>query len=268
MKLTHDTSQDNVLTGIIIGEAINVHRQLGPGQMEAAYEEALQRRLIKKGIGCERQVSLPLLYKGTRLDCGYRIDLLVEGILPLELKVVAQILGIHEAQLMTYLRVGRFPLGLLINFQVAVLKKGVVRKTETRVWTPVADEPCQSILGKDELTAMTIRAAIEVHRNLGPGMLPGTYLACLCHELFVNKVAFEKEVKVPLFCDGEPLASETEIPLLMHRELPVFPISVDGITPVHTAAALARLRQGGWKRGLILNFNTSTLSEGIKRVSI
>jgi len=81
-------------------------------------------------------------------------------------------------------------------------------------------------------------------------------------------MAFEKESRIPLLLDGEPLAGETEVPLLLGRELPVFPISVSNITPVHTATAMARLRQGGWKRGLILNFNSSTLSAGIKRVVV
>lgn len=268
MKLTHNTSKDNKLTGLVIGEAIEVHRQLGPGQLEAAYEEALQKRLSKIGVSSQRQVPLPLNYKGIRLDCGYRIDLLVEDSLPVELKVVAQILGIHEAQLMTYLRTGRFPLGLLINFQVAVLKQGVVRKTETREWCP--DDSNKDVVSSarwDELSFAAIEAAMEVHRLIGPGLLPSAYLACLCHELSVRKMAFEKETKIPLFCDGEPLACETEVPLLLGCELPVFPISVSTITPVHTATAIARLRQGGWKRGLILNFNSSTLSAGIKRVA-
>lgn len=269
MKLTRNTSTDNKLTGIVIGEAIEVHRQLGPGQLESAYEEALHRRLSKLGVSSQRQVPLPLTYKGMRLDCGYRIDLLVEDSLPVELKVVAQILGIHEAQLMTYMRTGRFALGLLINFQVAVLKQGVVRKTETREWCPGdADKHTVSSAHWDELSFAVIQAAMEVHQQIGPGLLPSAYLACLCHEFSLRKMAFEKELKIPLLCDGEPLAGETEVPLLLGHELPVFPISVSTITPVHTATAISRLRQGGWKRGLILNFNSSTLSAGIKRVVV
>ncbi len=183
MKLTRNTSKDNKLTGIVIGEAIEVHRQLGPGQLESAYEEALHKRLSKIGVSSQRQVPLPLTYKGMRLDCGYRIDLLVEDSLPVELKVVAQILGIHEAQLMTYMRTGRFPLGLLINFQVAVLKQGVVRKTETREWCPDdSDKHTVSSTRWDELSFAVIEAAMEVHQQIGPGLLPSAYLACLCHE--------------------------------------------------------------------------------------
>ncbi|MFN0076631.1 MAG: GxxExxY protein [Prosthecobacter sp.] len=247
-------------------------RQPTPSNANANGKKLLRRRLqppnkAEIGIASQRQVPLPLSYKGTRLDCGYRIDLLVENCLPLELKVVAQILGIHEAQLMTYLRIGRFPLGLLINFQVAVLKQGIIRKTETRIWNPPADTSNLTV-GRDELTGSVIQAAIEVHRHIGPGILPGAYLACLCHELSQHNMPFEKELKIPLLCDGEPLSCETEVPLLIHRELPVFPVSADSITPVQTATAISRLRQGGWKRGLILNFNTSTMAAGIKRVSL
>ena len=103
MKLTHNTSKDNKLTGLVIGEAIEVHRQLGPGQLEAAYEEALQKRLSKIGVSSQRQVPLPLTYKGIRLDCGYRIDLLVEDSVIVEFIGVVKLLPIHVAQLLYYL---------------------------------------------------------------------------------------------------------------------------------------------------------------------
>ncbi|MGD1001645.1 MAG: GxxExxY protein [Candidatus Brocadiia bacterium] len=117
----------NQLTEKIIGAAIEVHRTLGPGLMESAYAECLCRELSLQGIPFEREKALPVEYKGVRLDCGYRLDLLVAGSVVVELKAVEELLPIHEAQLLTYLRLGGWKVGLLINFNVPVLTKGVKR---------------------------------------------------------------------------------------------------------------------------------------------
>ncbi len=117
----------NKMTGEIIGAAIEVHRALGPGLLESAYEECLCQELGLRGIAFERQVPLPVEYKGIKLDCGYRLDLVVEDHIIVELKSVNRIDPIHEAQLLTYLRLKRERLGLVINFNVAVLKDGVRR---------------------------------------------------------------------------------------------------------------------------------------------
>jgi|SRR3989339_878023 len=105
----------NELTQETIGAAIEVHRALGPGLLESAYEECLCRELIIRNISFERQKPLPLEYKGFRLECGYCIDLLVEGNVVVEVKSVEILLPIHEAQLLTYLKLGRWKVGLLIN---------------------------------------------------------------------------------------------------------------------------------------------------------
>jgi GxxExxY protein len=115
------------LSGRVIGAAIAVHRQLGPGLLESAYEECLGFELAWNGIAYDRQVPLPLEYRGHRLDCGYRIDLVVERQLIIELKTVERILPIHAAQVLTYLRLTRLPLALLINFNVVLLKQGLRR---------------------------------------------------------------------------------------------------------------------------------------------
>jgi GxxExxY protein len=117
----------NELTEKIIGAAIEVHRTLGPGLMESAYAECLCRELSLQGIPFEREKALPVEYKGVKLDCGYRLDLLVAGSMVVELKAVEELLPIHEAQLLTYLRLGGWKVGLLINFNVPVLTKGVKR---------------------------------------------------------------------------------------------------------------------------------------------
>ena len=118
----------NRITETIIGAAIEVHRALGPGLLESAYEECLCRELSLRGIPFERQRSLPVEYKGLRLDCGYRLDLLVADTVVVEIKAVESLLPIHEAQLLTYLRLGGWKVGLLINFNVAVLRQGIRRR--------------------------------------------------------------------------------------------------------------------------------------------
>ena len=118
----------NELTKEIIGAAIEVHRVLGPGLLESAYEQCLCQELTLRKVPFERQVSLPVQFKGLRLDCGYRIDLLVAKRVVLEIKAIESLLPIHEAQLLTYLKLGGWKVGLLINFNVTVLKDGIRRR--------------------------------------------------------------------------------------------------------------------------------------------
>ena len=115
------------LTESVIGLAIEVHRTLGPGLLESAYQECLCYELKAKGIAFGRQVALPVVYKSVKLDCGYRMDLVVDDRLVVELKTVEKILPIHEAQLLTYLRLSGIRTGLLLNFNTAVLKNGIKR---------------------------------------------------------------------------------------------------------------------------------------------
>jgi GxxExxY protein len=117
----------NGTTEAIIGAAIEVHKALGPGLMESAYEECLCRELTLRKVPFERQRPLPVEYKGARLDCGYRLDLLVAGTAVVELKAVDALVPIHEAQVLTYLKIGGWSVGLLINFNVPVLKQGIRR---------------------------------------------------------------------------------------------------------------------------------------------
>src|SRR5712671_694897 len=117
----------NELSRKVIGVCIEIHRELGPGLLESAYEECLAYELTKAGLHFERQRALPVRYKEVQLDCGYRLDFVIEGALILELKAVTEFHPIHEAQLLTYLRLDKKSLGLLINFNVPVLKNGVKR---------------------------------------------------------------------------------------------------------------------------------------------
>lgn len=117
----------NDLTKEVIGAAIEVHRAFGPGLLESAYETCLCHELGLRGIQFERQKPLPLIFKGATLDWGYRLDLLVSNSVVVEIKAVEAFLPIHEAQLLTYLKLGGWNLGLLINFNVRVLKDGIKR---------------------------------------------------------------------------------------------------------------------------------------------
>jgi len=117
----------DTLTERIIGAAIEVHRVLGPGLLESAYEECLAWELRHAGLSVERQVPLPVIYKDVRLDAGYRLDLVVEKQVIIELKTVERLLPVHEAQMLTYLRLSGLKVGLLLNFYAAVLKHGIKR---------------------------------------------------------------------------------------------------------------------------------------------
>jgi GxxExxY protein len=116
------------LTEQILGAVIEVHKVLGPGLMESAYEECLCHELNLRSLRFERQITVPVSYKGVNLDCGYKLDLLIENKVILELKCVERISSIHETQLLTYIKLLNKPVGFIINFNVPVMKAGIVRK--------------------------------------------------------------------------------------------------------------------------------------------
>ena len=118
---------ENELATVVIGHAIEVHRTLGPGLLESAYRECLYFDLIQNGFYVEKEKPMPIIYKDVKLDHGYRIDLLVENKLVLELKTVEFFTDVHTAQVLTYLRLGNYKLGLLINFHTGLLKEGIRR---------------------------------------------------------------------------------------------------------------------------------------------
>ena len=118
---------ENELSNIIIGCAIEVHKQLGPGLLESAYQECLCYELEKKGLTVKKEKAMPIVYKDVKLDHGYRIDLLVNEKVVIEIKTVEILNDVHTAQVLTYLRLGNYKLGLLLNFHVTVLKNGIKR---------------------------------------------------------------------------------------------------------------------------------------------
>jgi GxxExxY protein len=119
--------ENDLLTQRIIGFAIEVHRLLGPGLLESAYEECLCFELTQSGLAFKRQVFLPVMYKSVRLDCGYRLDIVVQDQVILELKTVERLMPIHEAQMLTYMKLSGIQTGLLLNFNSPLLRDGVRR---------------------------------------------------------------------------------------------------------------------------------------------
>lgn len=127
MQKKWDENAINELSYKVIGAAIEVHRELGPGLLESIYEVCLCRELSLRNLKFKKQVEVPIIYKGVKLDTAYRLDLIVEDILIVELKAIENLMPVHEVQLLTYLRLNKLWLGLLINFNEPVLNKGVRR---------------------------------------------------------------------------------------------------------------------------------------------
>lgn len=123
-----DMEELNKITEAIIGAAIEVHRNLGPGLLESAYRECLRYELVERGYDASKEVPLPLLYKGIKLDCGYRMDLLVNDAVIVEVKSVEALAPIHQAQLLSYLKLFGGKVGLLLNFNVKFLKNGGIKR--------------------------------------------------------------------------------------------------------------------------------------------
>jgi GxxExxY protein len=124
----------NKVSGVIVNSAMKVHAILGPGLLESTYQACLAHELRKRGLRVESQVALPVVYDGEKLDLGYRLDLLVEGLVVVEIKCVEVIHPVHKAQLLSYLRLSGRKVGLLLNFYVAHLKDGVTRKVDGYSW--------------------------------------------------------------------------------------------------------------------------------------
>lgn len=122
---------DNKLTQQIIGAAIEVHKALGPGLLESAYQECLFHELKSNNLKVQKEVALPIVYKDIKLDHGYRLDLLIENRIVVELKTVECFTDVHFAQVLTYLKLGKYPIGLLINFHTKLLKSGIKRFINT-----------------------------------------------------------------------------------------------------------------------------------------
>jgi GxxExxY protein len=178
--------------------------------------------------------------------------------------------------LLTYLRLSRREVGLLINFNVAILKEGIRRKMLSKDQVVAPDpasppandgEPVSSRDSDDALTRTIIAAGIEVHRHLGPGLLRSSYEECLCYELSQRGMAFCREHPLKVRYLGVELPGQLEVPLLVDGNVPVLCLSVGQLTTLYTAQLRGILKQGNWRRGLVLNFNTLNLVQGLRRVT-
>jgi GxxExxY protein len=278
----------NELSYAIIGAAIEVHKELGPGKPEAAYERALCHELELRGISARPQKPLPVVYKGVKLDCGYRLDVLVENVVVVEVKSVTALAAIHDAQGLTYLKLGGWKLCLLINFNVAVLKEGLRRlvlgleeegrftaearraqREEQNLEAEAVSMRASDLRGDaetNEISQGVVSAAMEVHRHLGPGLLESAYQVCLCHELTLRRIPFAQRTLLPLSYKGRALDQNAEVGFVAAGRVVVQAKALDGMEPVHEADLLSQLRLGGWSQGLLLNFNTRSLRDGIRRL--
>lgn len=261
----------NEITHAIIGAAIDVHRAIGPGQDEIVYEDALEVALRGRGMRFHRQKPLPVHYKGVKLDCGFRPDFVVEGTVVGECKAVELMHPVFEAQVRTYQRLGGWPLGLLLNFNVPVIKEGVARfvvsATEFRQGGEFSAE-IRRTQRESDLTEVIIGAAMEVHRLLGPGLLQSVYSACLRHELTLAGLDFEAGRRSDVTFQGEKLGHSAELDLIVAGQVLVVARSVPKLLPIHPAQVRSQMRLANLPTALLLNFHARRLIDELRRFGL
>lgn len=245
---------------------MEVHRGLGPGLLKSSYQECLCRELSLRNIRFVRKQPLPVKYKGVALDCGYTCDLIINSEVLLEIRAVEAIEPIHEAQLLTYLRLSGCSVGLLINFNVMTLAEGIRR----RVLSYPEHRHDDSMLLEEfernrDVSYHVIGAAIEVHRALGPGLLETVYENCLCHELSLQALPFVCQQPLPVAYKGMQLDCGYRLDVIVNSELLLELKAVDKLAPIHEAQLLTYLRLANLKAGLLVNFNVTLLKEGLRR---
>ncbi len=258
----------NEITYQIIGAAIDVHRELGPGHDEILYEDALEVALRLRAIQTDRQPPLPLYYKAVKLDCGFRPDFVVEKTIVAECKAVELEHPIFGAQLRTYQRLGGWAVGLLLNFNVPMMKDGVSRfivdPLEFRNQSPLtADFP--TAVRRLDIMEGIIAAAIEVHRCLGPGLLNSAYQAALLHELSLAGINFECRCPVRAIFQGVELQHSAELDLVVEQAVLVTAVSVQEVQPIHEAKTRSQMRLGNIPAGLLLNFHAQRLLDDVRQ---
>ncbi len=254
------------LTKLVIGAAMTIHRTLGPGLDEADYERALHLELVAQGIEHGCQVPLPLIYKGEQLDCGYRMDLVVSERLLLELKAVEKLHPLHEAQLLTYLRLSRMTLGLLMNFNTLVLRDGIVRRAHSV--KPSARHHTETPPSKefDALSREVLGAALEVQHELGHGLLRSAYEACLVRELKLRGIQTQVKLPANLIYRDQLILSSKEVPMIVENSLMVACHCVKELSTLQLARDRSLLRAAGVDAGLCLNFHAASLVTEIRRI--
>lgn len=266
MKTNHEDLGSD-LTKQVIGAAIAVHREFGPGLDEADYERALHLELLAMGIEHECQAPLPLIYKGTKLDCGYRMDLVVAGWLLLELKAVEKLHPLHEAQLITYLRLAQLKLGLLMNFGTLVLRDGIVRRANSGDPNRKTFVSGEELAEMDDLSREVMDAAFEVQHILGTGLLRSAYEAALAHELKQRGLKVEPRLPVNLLYREQVIPSAKELPLIVEGRLMASCVCAKTIEPLALARQKSLLKASGAETGLCLNFHAPSMAVEVRRFS-
>jgi GxxExxY protein len=258
----------NDITHTIIGAAIDVHRAIGPGQDEVLYEDALEVALRGRGIRFQRQRPLPVFYRGVKLDCGFRPDFVAEKTVVAECKAVELMHPVFEAQVRTYQRLGGWPLGLLLNFNVPVMKEGVARYIVNENEFRQEEERSARIRRTQRagnLTETIIGAAIEVHRRLGPGLLHSVYSACLRHELTLAELTFETGRRQEVTFQGAKLDHAGELDLIVAGQVLVAARSVPELLPLHEAQVRSQMHLADLPSALLVNFHAQRLIDDLKR---
>ncbi len=255
------------LSGQLIAAAIAVHREFGPGVNEPDYERALSLELTARGIEHECQVGLPLVYKDTKLDCGYRIDFIVARHLLVELKAVDKLHPVHEAQLITYLRLSGIKLGLLINFSEMLLRDGIMRRANSQAPSPKHRTKTATDTTFDPLSHEVIDAALEVQHVLGSGLLRSAYEAALAYELRLRGMKVAQRLPVNLVYREQFIPSEKEIPMVVDGQLMIACVCAKEVEPIHLARQRSLLKAAKVDTGLCFNFHAESMAAEIKRIS-
>ncbi len=248
------------LSGKVIGAAIAVHRELGPGLDEADYEAALALELDQQGVQAARQVPLPLIYKGEKLDCGYRVDLRIDDTLLVELKAVDAFHPLHQAQLLTYLRLAERELGLILNFRVMLLRDGIKRVALSGGARRIEGCPEGDSAVDHELANLVMDAAREVHRELGGGLLKSAYETCLAHELSLRNLRFQRQVPTMVEYGDLTMRSRTTLPLVVEGSLMVSCHSVSSFDSLCLARDRSLLSASPLESCLSINFQDRSLA--------
>jgi GxxExxY protein len=251
----------------VIAAAMTVHRELGPGLDEYDYHRALTQEFDALEIEYQSQVPLPLIYKGHKLDCGFRVDLMVARKLLLELKAVERLHPIYEAQLITYLRLSGIRLGLLLNFSLLTLREGIMRRANTR---PRNLNPSLSVTPRhedfDPLSWEVIAAAYEVRRSLGVGLLRSAYESALTFEMRQRGLQVKRSQAVTFSYRGVCLRSRRQIPMVVEDRLMVSCLCVNSIEPIHLASQRSLIKDANLEGGICFNFHGKNPRMEIRRL--
>lgn len=264
----------NDLSRRVIGAAIDVHRELGPGHDEILYEDALAVALAGRSLPFQRQQSLPILYRGCRLESGFRTDFVVGNELVVEVKSAESMHPVFGAQVRTYQRLGGWRLGLLFNFNVPLLTEGIERFIIDPVdFRPheLTSKPSRLPVGDFSLpldaAGSVIQFALNIHRILGPGLLNSVYSDCLRHDLLSHGVEFVQRQPLAVQFGGQTLRHSAQLELGVSGRVAVLVLTVPRLLKLHEARLRSQMRLASLPEGVLINFHSDRLADGLRRLS-